>query len=151
MAAHSAPKQNMKIKRAPSVAPDTVPGRERRRKVRAKLSCFILVRAFEPTTEYFESVIMTADSSRDGLSFETDNTLCCKRMRLLITFPYSLHSCAINQDYIAEVVRREILPDGRYSIAVRFLTTAKLSIPPTSKRRPSNVWNALWQRATIRR
>ena len=137
----------MKTQLMPSIEPDLVPARERRRKARVKLSCFILVRPLEPTPEYFESIILTGNSCRDGLSFETDNALYCQRMRLLVTFPYSLHPCAINQDYIAEVVRRAVLSDGRYSVAVRFLTTAKLSIPPTSKLRSSNVWNALWQRA----
>jgi hypothetical protein len=137
----------MKTKLAPSVKPDFKPARERRRKARVTLSCFILVRPLDPEPEYFESIILTADSCRDGLSFETDNNLYCQRMRLLVTFPYSLHPSAINQDYIAEVVRKEVLSDGRYSVAVRFLTTAKLSIPPTSKLRSSNLWNILWQRA----
>ncbi len=122
--------------------------RERRRKARAKLSCFILVRPLEPEPEYFESIILTEDSCRDGLSFQTDNALYCQRMRLLVTFPYSLHPNAINQEYIAEVVRRKILPDGRYRVAVRLLTTAKLSIPTISKLCSSNLWNAVWQRAS---
>jgi hypothetical protein len=137
----------MKTKPAPSFERDFEPVRERRRKARVKLSCFILVRPLEPEPEYFESIILTEDSCRDGLSFQTDNALYCQRMRLLVTFPYSLHPSAINQDYIAEVVRRKPLPDGRYSVAVRLLTTAKLSMPPTSKLRSSNVWNVLWQRA----
>jgi len=138
----------MKTKLAPSLERDFEPVRERRRKARAKLSCFILVRPLEPEPEYFESIILTENSSRDGLSFQTDNPLYCQRMRLLVTFPYSLQPTAINQDYIAEVVRREGLPDGRYCIAVRLLTTARLSIPPNSKLRSSNVWNALWRRAS---
>ena len=137
----------MKTKLAPSIGPDFEPVRERRRKARIKLSCFILVRPLGPELEYFESIILTDDSCRNGLSFETDNAIYCQRMRLLVTFPYSLHPCAINQDYIAEVVRRVVLPEGRCSVAVRFLTTAKLSIPRASKLRSSNVWNALWQRA----
>src|ERR1700692_2269689 len=98
----------MKTKLAPSFERDFEPVRERRRKARVKLSCFILVRPLEPTLEYFESVILTGNSSRDGLSFETDNALFCQRMRLLLTFPYSLYPGAINQDYIAEVVRRSV-------------------------------------------
>jgi len=122
--------------------------RERRRKARAKLSCFILVRPLEPESEYFESIILTEDSCRDGLSFQTDNALYCQRMRLLVTFPYSLHPNAINQEYIAEVVRRKVLPDGRYRVAVRLLTTARLSIPTISKLCSSNLWNTVWQRAS---
>jgi len=137
----------MKAKLAPSLERDYEPVGERRSKARAKLSCFILVRPLEPEPEYFESIILMEDSCRDGLSFQTDNALYWQRMRLLVTFPYSLHPSAINRDYIAEVVRRKALPDGRCSVAVRLLTTAKLSIPPTSKLRSSNVWNVLWQRA----
>src|ERR1700676_4594131 len=106
----------MKNKLAPSIEADFKPVRERRRKVRVKLSCFILVRPLEPAPEYFESIILKDNSCQDGLSFETDNALYCQRMRLLVTFPYSLHPCAINQDYIAEVVRRAVLSDGRYSV-----------------------------------
>jgi hypothetical protein len=138
----------MKTKLAPSFNRDFKPVRERRRKARATLSCFILVRPLEPEPEYFESIILTENSCRDGLSFQTDNALYCQRMRLLVTFPYSLHPTAINQEYIAEVVRRKVLPDGRYRVAVRLLTTARLSIPPISKLRSSNVWNVLWRRAS---
>lgn len=138
--------QMMMTKLESSLVPDFKPVRERRRKARAKLSCFILVRPLEPEPEYFESIILTDNSCRDGIFFRTDNALYCERMRLLVTFPYSLHPGAINRDYIAEVVRREALGRGRYSVAVRILTAAKLSIPPASMLRSSNVWNALWQR-----
>ncbi len=139
----------MKIKPARSIATDSGPVRERRRKARVKLSCFILVRPLELAPEYFESVVLTHDSCRDGLCFVTDSDLYCLRMRLLVTFSYSAAPGAINRDYIAEVVRRDALPDDRYSVAVRFLTTAKLSIPSTSKLSPSNIWNVLWQRVRV--
>ena len=136
----------MKTKLAPFIDSVFEPTRERRRKARVRLSCFILVRPFEPEPDYFESIILTDESCRDGLSFQTDNALFRERMRVLVTFPYSRHPSAINRDYIAEVVRREALQDGRYSVALRLLTAAKLSIPPISKLRSSNVWNVLWQR-----
>jgi hypothetical protein len=137
----------MKTKLAPSIEPDVKPVRERRRNARVKLSCFILVRPLEPGPEFFESIMLADNSSRQGLSFKTDDILYCQRMRLLVTYPYSLHPSAINQDYIAEVVRRVALPGGRYRIALRFLTTAKLSIPYTSKLRSIGIWNPLWHRA----
>jgi hypothetical protein len=121
--------------------------RERRRKARVTLSCFILVRPFDPEPEYFESIILTDESCRDGLSFRTDNGVYRQRMRLLVTFPYSLYTNTINREYVAEVVRTEALQDDRYSIAVRFLTTARLSIPTISRLQSSNIWNVLWQRA----
>jgi hypothetical protein len=139
----------MKTKLAPSIELDFKPIRERRRRARVKLSCFILVRPLEPEPEYFENIILADESSRNGLSFRTDNVLYCERMRLLVTYPYSLHPNAINQEYIAEVVRTKALADGRYRVAVRLLTTAKLSIPPSTKLRSSNLWNVLWQRARV--
>ncbi len=139
----------MGSKLALTVVNDFAPVRERRRKSRVKLSCFILVRPFDPDPEYFERIILTKNSSRDGLSFETDDAYYYQRMRLLVSYPYSLHPCAINRDYIGEVVRRDALADGRYSIALRFLTTAKLSVPAASKLRSSNVWNDLWQKARV--
>ncbi len=137
----------MKTKSARSIEPDCEHVRERRRKARVKLACFILVRPLEPVSENFESIILTDNSCREGLSFKTDDAVYSERMRLLVTFPYSRCPSAINQDYIAEVVRVNALPGGRYSVAVRILTTAKLSTPQTSNLRSNNVWNALWQRA----
>jgi hypothetical protein len=137
----------MKAKLASGIDSTFTGVRERRRKARVSLSCFILVRPFEPEPEYFESIILTDESCRDGLSFRTDNGGYRQRMRLLITFPYSHCTNAINREYIAEVVRTEALQDNRYSVAVRFLTTAKLSIPPISMLQSSNIWNLLWQRA----
>ena len=137
----------MPIKTASSLATRPAKAGDRRRRSRVKLSCFILVRPLEPDPEYFESLILTSNSCRNGLSFETHDDFYRERMRLLITFPYSLAQGAINQDYISEVVRTNALPGDRCRVAVRFLTTAKLSLPPTTNLRSSNVWNALWQRA----
>ncbi len=116
---------------------------ERRRNPRSKLPCFILIRPFESGPDYFESIILTDDSSRQGLAFGTDNPVYCERMRLLLTFPYLPCPGAINRDYIAEVTRRDILPEGQYNIAVRFLTTAKLTVPPPSALHATEIWSML--------
>jgi hypothetical protein len=116
---------------------------ERRRSPRSKLPCFILIRPFEPGPDYFESIVLTDDSSRQGLAFGTDNPVYCERMRLLLTFPFLTHPGAINRDYIAEVTRRDVLPEGQYSVAVRFLTTAKLTVPPPSALHATEIWSML--------
>ncbi len=140
----------MGIKLASSTANEFATIRERRRRFRVQLSCFILVRPLEPDPEYFESIILTNNSSRDGLSFDTDNDFFYERMRLLVSYPFSLQPCAINRDYIGEVVRRDALSDGRYGIAIRFLTTAKLSVSPASNLRSNSIWNTLWQKTKTR-
>jgi hypothetical protein len=136
----------MEIKAAPSFAQDSGPGRELCSQARVTFSCFILVRPLEPVLAYFESVILTANSSRDGVYFETDNGVYFQRMRLVVPFPYSPYPSAINRNYIAEVVRRDAVSGRSHGIAVRFRTTAKLSSPPGSKLRPSDVRNAVWQK-----
>src|SRR5579863_1579732 len=141
------PKSTMATKVVLPSASDSVTVRERRRRSRVHLSCYILVRPLEPEPDYFESVFLTTNSCRDGLSFETDCACYCQRMRLLISYPYSLQAGAINRDYIGEVVRRDPLPNGRYRVAVRFLTTAKLTTPRFSNLSSSEVWNSLWQKA----
>ena len=120
---------------------------ERRRSPRSSLPCFILVRPFESGPDYFESIVLTENSSRQGLAFETDNRVYCERMRLLLTFPYLTQPGAINRDYIAEVTRRDILPDGQYRIGVRFLTTAKLSVPHPAALHATEIWNTLLRSA----
>ena len=117
---------------------------ERRRSPRSKLPCFILIRPFESGPDYFESLVLTDDSSRQGLAFTTDNPVYCERLRLLLTFPYLPCAGAINRDYVAEVTRRDILPEGQYSISVRFLTTAKLTVPaPASALHATEIWSML--------
>jgi hypothetical protein len=116
---------------------------ERRRNARSKLPCFILIRPFEPGPDYFESIVLTDDSSRQGLAFTTDNPVYCERMRLLMTFPYLPCHGAINRDYVAEVTRRDRLPEGQYGIAVRFLTTAKLTVPHPSALHATEIWSML--------
>ena len=116
---------------------------ERRRSARSKLPCFILIRPFETGPDHFESIVLTDDSSRQGLAFTTDDPIYCERMRLLLTFPYLPCAGAINRDYIAEVTRRDILPEGQYNIAVRFLTTAKLSVPHPAALHATEIWSML--------
>jgi len=129
------------------VPTSAAPG-ERRRSARSKLPCFILIRPFESGPDYFESIVLTANSSRQGLAFETDNPVYCERMRLLLTFPYLTQPGAINRDYVAEVTRRDILPEGQYHIAVRFLTTAKLTVPHPSALHATEIWAMLLRSAT---
>lgn len=134
----------MKATTVPLALPIAAPAAsERRRNPRSKLPCFILVRPFESGPDYFESIILTKNSSRQGLAFETDNSIYCERMRLLLTFPYLTQPGAINRDYVGEITRVAPLPEGQYHVAVRFLTTAKLTVPHPSALHATEIWSML--------
>jgi hypothetical protein len=77
----------------------------------------------------FDEVIATENTSRDGFYALTAIPLYKKHMRLFVTIPYSDAPGSIDRDYVAEVVRLNILPDGRNGIAVRLLATISLSGP----------------------
>jgi hypothetical protein len=42
-------------------------------------------------------------------------------MRLFVTMPYSRDPAAINREYLAEVVRLELLPNGLTSVGIKLL------------------------------
>ena len=83
---------------------------------RTKLTQTVRVRPFSPTRGDFD------DLARTGIYFKAWRLTYYKDMRLLVTYPYSSAPGALNQEFIARVVRIDPLPDGRRAIAVELLT-----------------------------
>jgi hypothetical protein len=48
-------------------------------------------------------------------------------MRVFVTFPYSSPHDPMNCEYVAQVVRVDKLPNGRFGIAVNLLMTVNYS------------------------
>lgn len=102
---------------------------ERRHRPRARLSYPVRLRPSLPVDDDFDEVIATENMCRDGFYALTDTPLYKRRMRLFVTIPYSDAPGTIDRDYLAEVVRLNVLPDGRNGIAVRLLATVSLHAP----------------------
>ena len=73
--------------------------------------------------ESVEEIGTTSNVSRDGFYFLTELEHYQEDMRLHVTLPYHLPPDRGNRDCVAQVVRVELFPDGRRSVAVRLLSS----------------------------
>jgi CheY-like chemotaxis protein len=97
----------------------TLPGIERRRRKRAKISAQVHVRVVN-SPEPFEEVCKSVDVSRDGLLFTSARAGYWKGQQLEVMFPYSTAAGALNTPQTAEVVRVESSAGGQHGVAVHF-------------------------------
>ncbi len=102
---------------------------EKRRWPRVRLSYLVRARPSQPTVQEFDDVLETVNSCRSGCYFATDSVRYKKRLRLLISVPYSVVPGAINRDYIGEIVRVDDLPGGRTGVAVSLHATEPKNRP----------------------
>ncbi|MGA8142927.1 MAG: response regulator [Candidatus Acidiferrales bacterium] len=108
-----------------------LPGVERRRRKRAKISAQVHVRVAN-SPEPFEEVCKSIDVSRDGLLFTSARAGYWKGQQLEVTFPYSNAAAALNTPQVAEVVRIDPAPGSQYGVAVHF-TAAKVDAKSEKK------------------
>jgi hypothetical protein len=98
--------------------------REKRVNRRANLARPARVRPSDPRDENFDDLAVSANASKDGIYFTTRRNSYYKGMRVFVTFPYSSPHDPMNCEYMAEVVRVEELPKGKFGVAVHL----KLSV-----------------------
>jgi hypothetical protein len=91
---------------------------QKRRSRRVKMSRPVRVRPSEPRDDHFEDLITSINASKEGIYFHSRRVGYYKGMRVFVTFPYTSGHDPMNSDYVAEVVRVETLPNGRFGIAV---------------------------------
>lgn len=96
---------------------------EQRRSRRAKIVKPLRVRPSEPRDEHFEDLPISVNASKEGIYFQTRRPSYYKGMRLFVTFPFSSTHDPMNCEYVAEVVRVETLPNGRFGVAVHLKMT----------------------------
>src|ERR1700730_1739102 len=96
---------------------------EQRRGRRAKLARTLRVRPSEPRDEHFEDLPTSVNASREGIYFISRKSSYYKGMRVFVTFPFSSPHDPMNCEYVAEVVRVEELPNGKFGIAVHLKMT----------------------------
>jgi hypothetical protein len=91
---------------------------EKRGGRRAKMARPVRVRPSEPRDEHFEDLPVSVNASKDGIYFTTRLKSYYKGMRVFVTFPFSSPHDPMNCEYVAEVVRVEELPKGKFGVAV---------------------------------
>lgn len=99
---------------------------ELRRGRRAKLARPMRVRPSEPRDDHFEDLPNSVNASKHGIYFVSKNSTYYKGMRVFVTFPYSAHD-PMSSEYLAEVVRIDILPNNKFGIAVDLKMTVNMS------------------------
>jgi hypothetical protein len=99
---------------------------ELRRGRRAKLARPMRVRPSEPRDDHFEDLPNSVNASKHGIYFVSKNSTYYKGMRVFVTFPYSAHD-PMSSEYLAEVVRIDILSNNKFGIAVDLKMTVNMS------------------------
>lgn len=94
---------------------------ERRTSRRCKITQWMLLRPSDPNKEHFEDLRGTASVSRSGVYFQSSEPGYQIGMRLFVTMPYSKEPSAMSHEYLAEVVRKDQLPNGLNGIGIKIL------------------------------
>jgi hypothetical protein len=85
---------------------------------RAKIARPVRVRPSDPRDEHFEDLPVSVNASKEGIFFTSRRKSYYKGMRVFVTFPFSSAHDPMNCEYVAEVVRVEEMPNGKFGVAV---------------------------------
>ena len=94
---------------------------ERRGSRRCKITQLMRVRPSDPNKEHFEDLRGSVSVSRSGVFFQSSEPGYEVGMRLFVTMPYSKDPASMAREYLAEVVRRDVLPTGMYGVGFKIL------------------------------
>ncbi len=85
---------------------------------RSKIARPVRVRPSDPRDEHFEDLPVSVNASKEGIYLTSRRKSYYKGMRVFVTFPFSSSHDPMNCEYVAEVVRVEELPNGKFGVAV---------------------------------
>jgi hypothetical protein len=94
---------------------------ERRSTRRCKINQLMRIRPSDPEREPFDDIRGSLSVSRSGVYFQSSEVGYEVGMRLFVSMPYSKEPAAMTREYLAEVVRRENLPNGLFGIGFKIL------------------------------
>jgi hypothetical protein len=94
---------------------------ERRGSRRCKFTQLMRIRPSDPQRAHFDDMRGTISVSRTGVYFQTSEPGYEIGMRLFLIMPYSNDPGSTNREYLAEVVRKDSLPNGLTGIGVKLL------------------------------
>jgi hypothetical protein len=99
---------------------------------RAKIAKPLRVRPSEPRDDHFEDLPISVNASKEGIYFVSRLSSYYSGMRVFVTFPFSSPHDPMNCEYVAQVLRVEKLPNGKFGIAVHLQMTVNYSGPSKS-------------------
>ena len=94
---------------------------ERRAARRCKITQLMRIRPSDPERKPFDDIRSTLSLSRTGVYFQSSETEYEVGMRLFVTMPYTKEPTAMSHEYLAEVVRRDHLPNGLFGVGFKIL------------------------------
>ena len=94
---------------------------ERRSGRRCKITQLMRIRPSDPERDPFEDIRGTLSVSRTGVYFQSSIGTYAVGMRLFVTMPYSKQPASMSHEYLAEVVRRDPLPNGMFGVGFKIL------------------------------
>jgi len=94
---------------------------ERRGCRRCKITQLMHVRPSDPEKDPFDDIRGSLSVSRSGVFFHSSEQKYEVGMRLFVTMPYTKDPSSMSHEYLAEVVRRDPMPNGLYGIGFKIL------------------------------
>jgi hypothetical protein len=94
---------------------------ERRSSRRCKITQLMRIRPSDPERDHFDDIRGTVSMSRTGMYFHSSEPGYQVGMRLFVTMPYCKEPASMQREYLAEVVRRDTLPNGLFGIGFKIL------------------------------
>ncbi len=94
---------------------------ERRGSRRCRITQLMRIRPSDPNKDHFEDMRGSVSVSRSGVFFQSSEAGYEVGMRLFVTMPYSRDPASMAREYLAEVVRRDVLPTGMFGIGIKIL------------------------------
>ncbi len=94
---------------------------ERRGSRRCKITQLMHVRPSDPEKDPFDDIRGSLSVSRSGVFFQSSEEKYELGMRLFVTMPYTKDPSSMSHEYLAEVVRRDPLPNGLIGIGFKIL------------------------------
>jgi hypothetical protein len=114
-------------------------GSERRGSRRCKITQLLRLRPSDPEKEHFVDLRGTLSVSRSGVYFHSSELSYELGMRLFVTLPYTNDPATMSREYLAEVVRKDPLPNGLHGIGIKILMEMGMqhtySLTPTTQRK----------------
>jgi hypothetical protein len=114
-------------------------GNERRGSRRCKITQLMRLRPSDPEKEHFEDLRGTVSVSRSGVYFHSSELGYELGMRLFVTLPYTNDPMTMCREYLAEVVRKDALPNGLHGVGIKILMEMGMqntySFTPTAQRK----------------